>query len=123
VVVDETAPAPPAGQSLMHFVNANRTDPGWDIGPIDAYLDGTLRAAAMPIGQASSGFITVAPGMHTVWFFQAGQDPNHHRALYRKTFMVNAGELLLVGTGRHDDDDGELNDWEQRGFIGRAAPR
>jgi hypothetical protein len=31
--------------------------------------------------------------------------------------------LLLVGTGRHDDDDGELNDFEQRAFIGRAAPR
>jgi hypothetical protein len=123
VVVDETAPAPPAGQALMHFVNANRTDPGWDLGPIDVYLDGTLRAAALPIGQTSAGFITVAPGTHTVWFFQAGRDPNHHRALYRKTFVVNPDELLLVGTGRHDDDDGDLSDWEQRGFIGRAAPR
>jgi hypothetical protein len=124
VVVDETAPEPPpAGQSLMHFVNANRTEPGWDIGPIDVYLDAALRAAALPVGQTSSAFIAVAPGTHTVWFFQAGRDPNHHPALSRKTFMVNAGELLLVGTGRHDDDDGELSDFEQRGFIGRATPR
>jgi hypothetical protein len=123
VVVDETAPAPPPGQSLMHFVNANRTEPGWDIGPIDVYLDGALQAAALPVGQTSAGFIAVAPGTHTVWFFQAGRDPDHDRALTRKTFVVNAGELLLVGTGRHDDDDGDLSDFEQRGFIGRAAPR
>jgi hypothetical protein len=123
VVVDETAPTPPPGQSLMHFVNANRTEPGWNIGPIDVYLDGALQAAALPVGQTSAGFIAVAPGTHTVWFFQAGRDPEHDDALYRKTFVVNAGELLLVGTGRHDDDDGDLSDFEQRGFIGRATPR
>jgi subtilisin family serine protease len=124
VVVDETAPAlPPADQALMHFVNANRTEPGWDIGPVDVYLDGVLRAAALPVGQASSDFITVAPGTHTVAFFQAGCDPAHHRALTRKTFVVNAGELLLVGTGRHDDDDHDLSDLEQRAIIGRDWPR
>jgi hypothetical protein len=74
------------------------------------------------VGQASD-YIAVAPGTHTVWFFQAGRDPAHDRAVERKTFFVNAGELLLVGTGRHDDDDGELDDFEQRAFIGRAAPR
>jgi subtilisin family serine protease len=122
VVVDETAPAPPAGQALMHFVNANRVEPHWDIGPLDVYLDGVLQAPALPVGQASD-YIAVAPGTHTVWFFQAGRDPAHDRAVERKTFVVNAGELLLVGTGRHDDDDGELDDFEQRAFIGRAAPR
>jgi hypothetical protein len=122
VVVDETAPAPPAGQALMHFVNANRTEAGWDIGPLDVYLDGVLRAPALPVGQ-TSGFITVAPGTHEVWFFQAGRDPNHDRAVARKTFTVAAGELLLVGTGRHDDDDGDLSDFEQRAFVGRALPR
>src|SRR5262249_48428393 len=29
------------------------------------------------------------------------------------------GELLLVGTGRHDDDDNDMIDREQRAFIGR----
>jgi subtilisin family serine protease len=124
VVVDETTPSlPPAGQALMHFVNANRVEANWDVGPIDIYLDGVLRAAALPVGQFTSNFITVAPGTHTVWFFQAGADPAHDRALTRKTFEVNAGELLLVGTGRHDDDDDDLSDFEQRAIIGRDVPR
>jgi subtilisin family serine protease len=124
VVVDETTPAlPPAGQALMHFVNANRIDPGWDIGPIDVYLDGVLRAAALPVGQATEGFIAVAPGTHTVAFFQTGKDPARDRALARKMFVVNAGELLLVGTGRHDNDDDDFTDLEQRAIIGRDLPR
>jgi subtilisin family serine protease len=124
VVVDETPPAPPpAGQSLMHFVNANRVEADWNVGPIDVYLDGVLRAAALPVGQTSEGFIAVAPGTHTVWFFQAGRDPAHDRALTRKTFTVGVGELLLVGTGRHDDDDDDLGDFEQRAIIGRDLPR
>jgi subtilisin family serine protease len=124
VVVDETPPTlPPAGQALMHFVNANRVEANWNVGPIDVYLDGVLRAAALPVGQASDDFIVVAPGTHTATFFQAGGDPTQDRALARKTFVVNAGELLLVGTGRHDDDDDDLSDLEQRAIIGRAAPR
>jgi hypothetical protein len=123
VVVDETAPAPPAGQALMHFVNANRVDPGWDIGPIDVYLDGALKATGLPVGQTTDEFIVVAPGTHEVWFFQAGKDPAHDRALTRKTFTIAAGQLVMVGTGRHDDDDGDISDFEQRAIIGRDVPR
>jgi hypothetical protein len=123
VVVDETAPAPPVGQALMHFVNANRVDPGWDIGPIDVYLDGALKATGLPVGQTTGEFIAVAPGTHTVWFFQTGKDPAHDRALTRKTFTVAAGQLVMVGVGRHDDDDGDLSDLEQRAIIGRDVPR
>jgi subtilisin family serine protease len=123
VVVDETPSAPPPpGQALMHFVNANRTEPTWDIGPLDVYLDGVLRAAGLPVGQASP-YIQVAPGTHTVEFFLAGADPASARPVAHKTFVVGAGELVLVGTGRHDDDDGELDDLEQRAFVGRALPR
>jgi subtilisin family serine protease len=124
VVVDETTTAlPPAGQALMHFVNANRVEANWDIGPIDVYLDGVLRETALPVGQTSAGFIAVTAGTHTVAFFQAGSDPAHDRALTRKTFTVGVGELLLVGTGRHDDDDHDLSDLEQRAIIGRDTPR
>jgi subtilisin family serine protease len=121
VVVDETAPTPPAGQALMHFVNANRVETNWNIGPLDVYLDGVLRATALPVGQASP-YIAVAPGTHTVLFFQAGRDPTHDKDVAHKTFEVDAGELLLVGTGRHDDDDSDMFDLEQREFIGRARP-
>src|SRR5262249_54189140 len=42
VTVDETAPAaPPPGQALIHYVNANRVGVNWNIGPLDVYLDGT----------------------------------------------------------------------------------
>lgn len=121
VVVDETSPAPPAGQSLMHFVNANRVGEHWDIGPLDIYIDGVLRAAALPVGQTSP-FIAVAPGTYTVSFFQAGADPARDRRVAHKTVIVGAGELLLVGTGRHDDDDDDISDIEQRGFVGRDLP-
>src|SRR6185295_13409259 len=113
VVVDETAPAPPAGQALMHFVNANRVEPHWDIGPLDVYLDDVLRATALPVGVASP-YIAVAPGTHTVVFFRAGANPLHDRTVAHKTVVVEAGELLLVGTGRHDDDDRDMFDLEQR---------
>ncbi len=105
----------------MHFVNANRVGEHWDIGPLDIYIDGVLRAAALPVGQTSP-FIAVAPGTYTVSFFQAGADPTHARRAAHKTVIVEAGELLLVGTGRHDDDDNDMSDLEQRGFIGRALP-
>jgi subtilisin family serine protease len=121
VVVDETAPAPPSvGQALLHFVNANRVEHQWNIGPLDVYLDGVLRAAALPVGQASS-YIALTPGTHTVFFFRAGADPALHDWVTRKTFVVNVGELILLGTGRHDD--GDLKDFEQRAFIRRAMPR
>jgi subtilisin family serine protease len=123
VVVDETTPPPPAGQSLIHFVNANRTESNWNIGPIDVYLDGAVRAAALPVGQASE-FTPIAPGTHTVWFFQAGKDPAHDKALERKTFSVGAGEIVLVGIGRHNDDgDADNSDFDQRAFVGRSIPR
>jgi hypothetical protein len=40
-----------------------------------------------------------------------------------KTFVSAAGEAILAGTGRHDDDDSDLSDDEQRAFIGRGEVR
>jgi subtilisin family serine protease len=117
VVADETATAPPpAGQALIHFVNANRSEPNWDIGPLDVCIDGVKRVTALPVGQTSP-YIALAPGTHTVAFSRAGREVAH------KTFEVSAGELLLVGSGRHDDDDSDMFDLEQRVFIGRAQYR
>ncbi len=123
VVVDETAPAPPpAGQALIHFVNANRTDQSWNIGPLDVYLDGLLQVPALPVG-ATSAYLPLAPGAHEVSFFHAGANPARDRAVARKSFVAAAGEAILAGTGRHDDDDTDLTDDEQRAFIGRDVAR
>ncbi len=118
VVVDETAAsAPPAGQALIHYVNANRAEPGWGLSAIDVYLDGVLRVSGLGLG-ASSPYTPIAPGQHTVQFFQAGVTPTTGQPLAEKQFVAVAGQALLAGTGRHDDDDGDLGDFEQRAFIG-----
>lgn len=122
VTVDETvASPPPAGQSLIHYVNANRTEPTWNIGPLDVYLDGVLQVAALAVGQ-TSGYTPIAPGTHTVAFYQAGANPAGP-AHTRKTFTIGAGEAVLAGTGRHNDNDNNLNDFEQRAFVGHSALR
>jgi hypothetical protein len=118
VTVDETAPAPaPAGQALIHFVNANRVGVNWNIGPLDVYLDGVLQVPALAVG-ASSTYAPLAPGTHEVRFFRAGANPAIMRDEAHKTFIASAGQAILVGTGRHDDDDGDLSDNEQRAFVG-----
>lgn len=126
LVVDETVPAPPpAGQGVIHFVNANRVEPNWNIGPLDVYLDGVLKVPALPVG-ATSPFFPIAPGQHEVAFYKAGVDPAVKRYEARKTFVVAAGEAVLAGTGRHDDDDDDQDedgDDEQRAFIGKAPVR
>lgn len=123
VVIDETASAPPpADRALIHYANANRVDEKWDIGPLDVYLDDTLQVSGLAVGMASP-YTEVTPGIHEVEFFLHGADPARDRRVAHKTFEVVAGELLLVGSGRHDDDDGEFDDFEQRVFIGRATPR
>lgn len=123
VVVDETiATAPPAGQSLIHYVNANRTEPSWNIGPLDVYLDGVLQVAALEPGSASA-FTPIAPGQYVVAFFRAGANPATDRAVARKSVTVPLNAAVLVGTGRHDDDDSDLSDYEQRGFVGTSEIR
>ncbi len=118
VTADETATAlPPDGQSLIHFVNANRVGVNWNIGPLDVYLDGVLQVPALAIG-ATSAYFPLAPGTHEVQFFHAGANPALGHAVAHKTFVAGAGQAILVGTGRHDDDDGEIDDDEQRAFIG-----
>lgn len=118
VTVDETAPAPAQpGQALIHFVNANRVGVNWNIGPLDVYLDGVLQVPALAVG-ASSPYFSIAPGTHDVRFFRAGANPALARDEAHKTFLVGAGQAVLVGTGRHDDDDGDLSDNEQRAFVG-----
>jgi hypothetical protein len=118
VTVDETAPAPaPAGQALIHYVNANRTGGNWNIGPLDVYLDGVLQVQGLAVG-ASSAYVPLAPGTHEVRFFRTGADPATTRDRAHKIFVASAGQALLVGTGRHDDDDDELSDDEQRAFVG-----
>lgn len=125
VVVDETAPAPPPGQALLHFVNANSIDRDWNVGPLDIYLDGVLRTPALPVGQASD-YAPLSPGPHTVYFYRAGVDPARQRAVASVTFVASAGELILVGSGRHDDDaDRPIDDLDparQRAFVGRGLP-
>jgi subtilisin family serine protease len=123
LVVDDTvATPPPAGQGVIHYVNANRTEPGWNVGPLDVYLDGTLRVAALAVG-ATSDYFPIAPGEHEVTFYKAGSDPMIGRRVAHKVFTVAAGEAILAGTGRHDDDDGDLSDDEQRVIIGRSPVR
>ena len=118
VIVDENVPAPPpAGQSLIHFVNANRVGVNWNIGPLDVYLDGVLQVPALAIG-ATSAYFPLAPGTHEVRFFHAGANPALGHPVAHKTFVAGAGQAILLGTGRHDDDDGEINDDEQRAFVG-----
>lgn len=119
--IDDTVTiVPPDGQALIHYVNANRTEPGWDIGPLDVYLDGILQVSGLAVG-SSSAYAALTPGQHEVAFYQAGITPATGRALIRKTFVAAASEALLVGTGRHDDDDSDLSDFEQRVFIGRSS--
>jgi hypothetical protein len=123
LTTDETAPAPPpAGQSLIHFVNANRVGVNWDIGPLDVYLDGALYVSGLAVG-ATSAYFPLAPGTHEVRFYHAGADPALARRVAHKTFVAGAGQAILLGTGRHDDDDGEIDDPEQRAFIGYGDVR
>lgn len=120
VVVDETiAAAPPAGQSLIHYVNANRAEANWIIGPLDVYLDGVLQVAGLGLGQ-SSAFTPIAPGPHEVVFRRAGSDPAS-RSVARKSFVVRPDTALLVGTGRHDDEDDDPGNLQQRVFIGASS--
>ncbi|HEU5098277.1 MAG TPA: hypothetical protein VFU22_04630, partial [Roseiflexaceae bacterium] len=51
-------------------------------------------------------------------FFRAGANAAITRDEAHKTFVASAGQAILVGTGRHDDDDGDLSDDEQRAFVG-----
>jgi hypothetical protein len=123
VTTDETAPAPPAaGQSLIHFVNANRVGVNWNIGPLDVYLDGTLYVSGLAVG-ATSAYFSLAPGAHEVAFFHAGENPATDRQVARKAFVASAGQTILLGTGRHDDNDGRIDDEEQRAFIGYGDVR
>jgi len=123
VTIDETAlVAPPPGQALIHFVNANRAEPNWDIGPLDVYLDGTLRFAALGLGETSP-YILISEGAHQLVFYQAGANPASAKQIAHKEFFATAGTAILAGTGRHDDDDGEIDDNEQRCFIGVDIPR
>jgi hypothetical protein len=123
VTIDETAAAaPPAGQALIHFTNANRSEPSWNIGPLDFYLDGVLRASALGLGQTSP-YITIPAGEHFLEIRHAGDDPAHSTRVAIKRFTVAAGTAVLAGTGRHDDDDGRIDDEEQRIFIGVSIPR
>jgi len=123
VTADETAPAPPpTGQSLIHFVNANRSGVNWNIGPLDVYLDGTLYVPALAIG-ATSAYFPLTPGTHEVRFFRAGANPALAHKVAHKTFVAGAGQAILLGTGRHDDDDSKINDDEQRAFIGYGDVR
>ncbi len=123
VTIDETAAAPPpAGQALIHFVNANRAEPNWNIGPLDVYLDGTLRFAALGLGETSP-YITIPEGAHALVFYQAGANPARARRIAHKDFIATAGTAILAGTGRHDDDDNSISDFEQRCFIGVSIPR
>ena len=121
-VDDTVSTSPPAGQALIHYVNANRVEPNWNIGPLDVYLDGVLRVAALAVGQ-SSPYVPIAPGQHLVEFFKTGDVPGGGHREAHKTFVVAAGEAILLGTGRHDDDDGDLTDTEQRAFVGQAPAR
>jgi hypothetical protein len=123
VTVDETAPAPPpAGQALIHFVNANRVGVNWNIGPLDVYLDGALRVPALAVG-AASAYLPLTPGTHEVRFFRAGANPASASDVAHKTFVASAGQAILLGTGRHNDNDGELSDDEQRAFVGYGDTR
>jgi Subtilase family/Domain of unknown function (DUF4397) len=118
VIADENTPAPPpAGQSLIHFVNANRVGVDWNIGPLDVYLDGLLQVTGLAVG-ATSAYFPLVPGTHEVVFFHAGANPALARRVARKTFVARAEQTILLGTGRHDDDDGRIDDKEQRAFIG-----
>jgi hypothetical protein len=89
----------------------------WDIGPLDVYLDGTLYASALAVG-ATSAYFPLAPGTHEVVFFHAGANPALARRAAHKTFVAGTGQAILLGTGRHNDDDGEISDFEQRAFVG-----
>jgi hypothetical protein len=121
--IDDTiTAAPPAAQALVHYANANIEEPNWKIGPVDVYLDGVLQVAALNVG-ATSAYQAITPGSHEVAFFQTGANPATEKALTRKTFVAIAGDAFLIGTGRHDDDDDDLTDLEQRVFIGRSAIR
>ena len=118
VIVNENTPAlPPPGQSLIHFVNANRVGVNWNIGPLDVYLDGLLQVPALAVG-ATSAYFPLVPGTHEVEFFHAGSNPALARRVAHKTFVAGIGQAILLGTGRHDDDDGKIDDEEQRAFIG-----
>jgi hypothetical protein len=118
VTADENAPAPPpAGQALIHFVNANRVGVNWNIGPLDVYLDGVLQVPALAVG-ATSAYFPLAAGTHEALFFHAGANPALGHAVAHKTFVASAGQAILLGTGRHDDDDGKITDDEQRAFVG-----
>jgi hypothetical protein len=118
VIATENTPAPPpAGQSLIHFVNANRVGVDWDIGPLDVYLDGLLQVPALAVG-ATSGYFPLSPGTHEAVFYHAGANPALDRRVAHKTFVAGADQTILLGTGRHDDDDGRIDDEEQRAFVG-----
>jgi len=123
VTIDETAPAPPpTGQALIHFVNANRAEPNWDFEPLDVYLDGVLRFTALDFGETTP-YISIPEGEHLVSFYETGDDPARSSRVAFKQFVATAGTAILVGTGRHDDDDGSITDSEQRCFIGVSIPR
>jgi hypothetical protein len=127
--VDDQPAAPPvAGQSLIHFVNANFPGPNADSGPLDVYLNGNVQATALPVGQAS-GYIPVAPGSYVVAFYQAGVSPSAENLVAQETVTLAEGDALLVGAGqwndpnRCDGQDPVLCKAEQRAFAARTLLR
>jgi subtilisin family serine protease len=123
VTIDETTVvAPAAGQALIHFVNANRAERNWDFDALDVYLDGVLRFSTLGLGETTP-YISIPEGEHLVSFYETDDDPARSSRVAFKRFVATAGTAILVGTGRHDDDDGSITDSEQRCFIGVSIPR
>jgi hypothetical protein len=129
LVVDENSASPPAGEALVHFVNANMDARGDHIGPLDVYLDDVVRVPNVSIGQTSA-YVALTPGEHRVAFYDAGQPQTLSHLVALKTFVAKPEEVLLVGSGQYDNlldwpCEGHDSRWckaKLRSFVGRGEP-
>jgi hypothetical protein len=121
--IDESVSSPPpAGQALIHFTNANLPEFQQNIGPVDFYVDGVLRAPRVNIGETTP-YTTIAPGQHLVKVYRTGFSSTNSNALTTDGFVVAAGGAVTAITGLEQSDNDTTDRYEQSVITGVDEPR